>query len=156
MGKSRVPVFTTREGKEEHALPAGFDTSEGRVRHVSRVVEDRSITSGRLSIVDLVRIEDIGEGAETATEASCIEIRAVGRDTKVGSDREVFDALIDVRHDISIERGVIALAVGVVSVGRPREEVSCRSIALVLIKAIDHVSTSTTGDVDPVVDLPLE
>ena len=103
MSQSRVPVFTTRKREEDHVLPARFYACERRVRDVRAVGEYRRITCSGLTVVDLVRIKDVRDRAETAAEAASIVIRAIGRHPDVSSDREVVDTLVDVGHHVTIE-----------------------------------------------------
>ena len=63
----------------------------------------RRITCSGLTVVDLVRIEDVRDRAETAAEAASVVVRAVGRHPDVSSDREVVDTLVDVGHHVTIE-----------------------------------------------------
>ena len=156
MSQSRIPVFTTSKREEDHVLPACFYAGEGRVSDVCALGIDRSITGRWLTIVDLIRIKDVRDRAQTSTEATHVIEGAVRGETDVSCDGEVFDTLVDVGHHISIERGVIPLAVGVVTKLRAGKERSRRCIALAFIEAIDHVGTCTTRDINPVIDLPLE
>ena len=89
-------------------------------------------------------------------ETGFIVLSARERAAHVGTNREVFECLVGIEHQVAVEALIGIVGVAIEAIVGVSEEVDGRSIALVLSLVVGAVETNAACHVEPVEDVVLQ